>query len=444
METLTTHSNATFATSIPAQIMVIGLGGAGGNAIRHMWEMGIEGVNLVACNTDRQDLDKLQIPEDNKIAIGTGLGAGNDPSEGERMAREGLDLIRHMLESRGTKMLFIAAGMGGGTGTGTAPVVASLAREMGILTVAIVTMPPSDEGPLRIEQAKVGLNKLREHLDSLIVLSNDAINELYGDLPLEKAFDNANDVIAFAAKGIAEISTHSNNLVNVDFADVCTVMRNSGRAIMGVASERGDERAEKAVDKVLESPLFGNASITGARNVLINISVSPTSELTAKEAMRVKRRVQEHAKWTDETNREHLTDIIWGTSCKTTLTDDELEVIIVATGFDNNNYNAPDPIVDSTTIKPEEPTPITTIPPTTPPTTIKIATPIAARQVAAPTSIRRPERNHLDIEKCKSVPAYITRKVNLVTATTGRLQKVASIDGEESNPQDDSIQTSMF
>ena len=256
------HNIAAFRKSIPAKIMVMGIGGAGGNAIKHMWEMGIEGVNLVACNTDQQDLDKLKIPEENKIAIGEGLGAGNEAERGEAMARGALDKIRYALESRSTKMLFIAAGMGGGTGTGAAPVVAELAREMDILTVAIVTMPPTNDGPLRMTQARTGLTKLRNYVDSLIVLSNDAINKLFGDNSLGAAFDNANDIIAQAAKGIAEISTHSHNLVNVDFADVCTVMRNSGYAVMGVAKESGDERAEVVVDKILKSPLFGDIKIS--------------------------------------------------------------------------------------------------------------------------------------------------------------------------------------
>ena len=296
----------------PALIMVMGVGGAGGNAIDHMWRMGIEGVNLAACNTDQSDLNKLHIAENNKVLIGKGLGAGNDAEVGENYAREGLDKLRNLFQARGTQMLFIAAGMGGGTGTGAAPVVAELAHEMGILTVAIVTTPPRAEGHRRAAQAARGVELLRKSVDSLIVLSNDAINELYGSLPLANAFDNANNVVAFAAKGIAEIITHETNLVNVDFSDVCTVMRDSGRAIMGVASETGEGRAEAVVDKILQSPLFGNTSIKGTKNVLVNLSVARTELLTQNEAYMVLDRVQQHAQTKNDKGEVVLTDIIWG------------------------------------------------------------------------------------------------------------------------------------
>ena len=174
--------------SVSSPIMAMGVGGAGGNAIKHMWEMGIEGVNLAACNTDQDDLDKLEIPEDNRILLGSdGLGAGNNAKEGAKKAEESLDAVRNLFAARQTKMLFLAAGMGGGTGTGAAPVIAELAHELDILTVAIVTTPPTDEGPHRTEQAKRGIEQLRKYVDSLIILSNDAINELYGDLSLENS-----------------------------------------------------------------------------------------------------------------------------------------------------------------------------------------------------------------------------------------------------------------
>ena len=248
--------------SQPSRIMAMGVGGAGGNAIEHMWKMQIEGVNLAACNTDQDDLDKLHIAEENRVLLGEdGLGAGNNAEVGAERAMVSLDKVRDLLRARGTEMLFLAAGMGGGTGTGATPVIAELAHEMDILTVAIVTTPPSNDGPRRCAQATAGIEKLRKHVAAIIILSNDAINELYGDLPMEQSFERANDVVAFAAKGIAEIITHKSNLVNVDFADVCTVMRGSGSAIMGVATETGEDRAEKIVDKILTSPLFGNTSI---------------------------------------------------------------------------------------------------------------------------------------------------------------------------------------
>ena len=418
----TIKGSAKYQATIPAEIMVMGLGGAGGNAIKHMWELGIEGVNLVACNTDRQDLDKLLIPEENKIAIGEGLGAGNEPSVGEQMANDSIDNIRFMLESRNTKMLFIAAGMGGGTGTGSAPVVARLAREMDILSVAIVTMPPADEGPKRMNQAKAGLEKLRQYVDSIIVLSNEAITELYGDCPLSEAFNKANDIIAFAAKGIAEISTHSNNLVNVDFADVCNVVRDSGRAVMGVASARGDERAEKAVDSVIGSPLFEGRSISGASKVLINIAVSPNSELTANEAKRVRLRVQELAKSSDENGVPKQTDLIWGVSNKETLTDDELEVIIVATGF-NAGDDIETPKQTEESVVPANRVPLQTL-------------------STAPATLQPQLRSYHNIEQCRRKPAYVTRHVELKT-TTGPLHKVDVGGDDEVKPQGP-IQGSIF
>ena len=415
--------------SVSSPIMAMGVGGAGGNAIKHMWEMGIEGVNLAACNTDQDDLDKLKIPEDNRILLGNdGLGAGNNAQVGAEKATESLDAVRNLFAARKTKMLFLAAGMGGGTGTGAAPVIAELAHELDILTVAIVTTPPIDEGPLRTEQAKRGIEQLRKYVDSLIILSNDAINELYGDLSLENSFDRANDVVAFAAKGIAEIVTHKNNLVNVDFADVCTVMRGSGCAIMGVATESGEDRAEKVIDRIITSPLFGNASIAGARDVLINISVASSDALTAGEARRVRNRVQHHAKTEDENGNVKYTNIIWGMSVKPYLGENDMEVIVVATGFSADLYaqqvfkapeiEAPEVEVEA---KPET-------------NTFKhdIATP-------APVSnaIRRPTYNFDDIEELKRTPAW---KAHGITLT----QAVAPKSPSAQKPAEDTNVPSLF
>ena len=388
----------------PALIMVMGVGGAGGNAIDHMWRMGIEGVNLAACNTDQSDLNKLHIAENNKVLIGKGLGAGNDAEVGENYAREGLDKLRNLFQARGTQMLFIAAGMGGGTGTGAAPVVAELAHEMGILTVAIVTTPPRAEGHRRAAQAARGVELLRKSVDSLIVLSNDAINELYGSLPLANAFDNANNVVAFAAKGIAEIITHETNLVNVDFSDVCTVMRDSGRAIMGVASETGEGRAEAVVDKILQSPLFGNTSIKGTKNVLVNLSVARTELLTQNEAYMVLDRVQQHAQTKNDKDEVVLTDIIWGMSIKPALKDDELEAIIVATGFNDEDIVSLPPI-DS--IKEKEKSHITSL----------LEQKVESRvERGVPTPIGRTNDDYTEILLAKRTPAYITHKISLTQA----------------------------
>ena len=395
------------AKSHSALIMVMGVGGAGGNAVEHMWDMGIEGVNLAACNTDKSDLDKLHIAEDNKILLGDGLGAGNNAEVGADRARQGLDRLRNLFEARGTKMLFIAAGMGGGTGTGATPIVAELAHEMEILTVAIVTTPPHNDGPHREAQARKGIEQLRQYVDSLIVLSNDAINQLYGSLPIANAFDHANDVVAYAAKGIAEIVTHENNLVNVDFADVCTVMRNSGRAIMGVASEKGDNRAETVVDKIITSPLFGNSSIAGARSVLINMSVAQSNLLSHNEACLVRDRVQQHAQTKDEDGNIQLTNIIWGMSVKPHLAEDELEVVIVATGFADDA-----PIIESLPPSAQNEREVSPLPST--PLPRKIEEKKIERGV--PTPIGRPAESYTEIIMAKRTPAYIAHKITLTQA----------------------------
>ena len=411
--------------SQPSRIMAMGVGGAGGNAIEHMWEMQIEGVNLAACNTDQVDLDKLHIASENRILLGpNGLGAGNIPDKGAEYATASLDKVRDLFTARGTEMLFLAAGMGAGTGTGATPVIAELAHEMGILTVAIVTTPPSNEGPRRTKQANEGIEKLRKYVDATIVLSNDAIDQIYGHLPASEGFGRANDVVAFAAKGIAEIITHKSNLVTVDFADVCTVMRESGSAVMGVATESGDDRADKVIDKILTSPLFGNVSISGSRNVLVNISVSSAEGLTLNEAHRVRDRVQYHAKTEDEKGNVRYTNIIWGVSIKPNLNEDEIEVVVVATGFENDviNIDIKNPGEEEST------TPTTTADPSTSseseekkeqtPTTE--TTPSGSGYRNPPSPIIRPSRNFAEIEECKRTPAYITHGITPTTASKAR------------------------
>ena len=214
-------------------IMVVGVGGAGGNAVNHMWNLGIKDVGFMVCNTDAQALDNSPVEE--KVQLGReGLGAGNDPENGRKAAIESLDDIRRRLEAAGTRMLFVTAGMGGGTGTGASPVIAKLAHEMGILTVGIVTSPLAVEGKIRYEQAFRGIEELSRNVDSLLVINNENIVEMYGRLSLKQAFGKADDILASAAKGIAEIITVESDLVNVDFADVSKVMRDSGRAHMSV------------------------------------------------------------------------------------------------------------------------------------------------------------------------------------------------------------------
>ena len=312
-------------------IMVVGVGGAGGNAVNHMWNLGIRGVTFMVCNTDQQALDKS--PVEQKIRLGAeGLGAGNDPENGRRAAVESLPEIRQHLEEAGTRMLFITAGMGGGTGTGASPVIAKLAKEMGLLTVAIVTSPLAVEGKIRYEQAFRGIEELRQNVDSLLIINNENILEIYGRLSLKQAFGKADDILCSAAKGIAEIITVESDLVNVDFADVSKVMRDSGRAHMAVSTAEGDNRAETAAEASLRSPLLDHNLISGAKNILLNISVSNADSLMYEEVVRILEYIQAHASVQDDNGVIHNANIIWGTSEKPQL-GNAIELVVVATGF---------------------------------------------------------------------------------------------------------------
>ena len=312
-------------------IMVVGVGGAGGNAVNHMWNLGIRGVTFLVCNTDQQALDKSRV--ELKIRLGAeGLGAGNDPENGRRAAVESLPEIRQHLEESGTRMLFITAGMGGGTGTGASPVIAKLAKEMGLLTVAIVTSPLAVEGKIRYEQAFRGIEELRQNVDSLLIINNENILEIYGRLSLKQAFGKADDILCSAAKGIAEIITVESDLVNVDFADVSKVMRDSGRAHMAVATAEGDNRAEAAAEASLRSPLLDHNLISGAKNILLNISVADADGLMYEEVVRILEYIQAHASVQDDNGVIHNANIIWGTSEKPQL-GNAIELVVVATGF---------------------------------------------------------------------------------------------------------------
>ena len=312
-------------------IMVVGVGGAGGNAVNHMWNLGIKDVGFMVCNTDAQALDNSPVEE--KVQLGReGLGAGNDPENGRKAAIESLDDIRRRLEAAGTRMLFVTAGMGGGTGTGASPVIAKLAHEMGILTVGIVTSPLAVEGKIRYEQAFRGIEELRQNTDSLLIINNENILEIYGRLSLKQAFGKADDILASAAKGIAEIITVESDLVNVDFADVSKVMRNSGRAHMAVATAEGDNRAETAAEASLRSPLLDHNLISGAKNILLNISVSNADSLMYEEVVRILEYIQAHASVQDDNGVIHNANIIWGTSEKPQL-GNAIELVVVATGF---------------------------------------------------------------------------------------------------------------
>ena len=304
-------------------IKVIGVGGGGSNAVNHMYNQGITGVDFVICNTDAQALDQSLIP--NKIQLGTtlteGLGAGADPDVGKNAAIEDVDAIKKVLENN-TKMVFITAGMGGGTGTGAAPVIAETAREMGILTVGIVTIPFSFEGRIRKQQAEEGLKELKSQVDTLLIVNNDKLRMMYGNLKMSEAFAKADDVLAVAAKGISEIITVT-GYVNTDFRDVNTVMKDGGTAIMGTGIAEGENRAIDSVTKALASPLLNDSEIRGANYILLNIT-SGVEEITMDEIGDITDFIQDAA-GLDAT-------VIWGNCTDETL-GDKVSVTVIATGF---------------------------------------------------------------------------------------------------------------
>ncbi|MGB0896137.1 MAG: cell division protein FtsZ [Flavobacteriaceae bacterium] len=305
-------------------IKVIGVGGGGSNAINHMFQSGIKGVDFVICNTDSQALDNSPIP--NKIQLGVslteGLGAGANPDVGEQAAIESFEDIRTMLDTN-TKMVFITAGMGGGTGTGAAPIIAKMAKELDVLTVGIVTVPFQFEGKMRNEQAQIGVEKLRKEVDSLIVINNNKLREVYGNLGFKAGFAKADEVLATAAKGIAEVITH-HYMQNIDLRDARTVLSESGSAIMGSATASGANRANEAIFKALDSPLLNDNKITGAKNVLLLI-ISGAEEITIDEIGEINEHIQSEA--------GNGANIIMGVGEDEKL-GSEISVTIIATGFD--------------------------------------------------------------------------------------------------------------
>ena len=306
-------------------IKVIGVGGGGGNAVNHMYRQGIEGVDFVICNTDKQALEASSIPNKYQIgeALTEGLGAGADPEKGKKAALENIDDIQSVL-SDGTKMVFITAGMGGGTGTGAAPIIAKAAREMNILTVGIVTTPFRFEGNKRMGRAEAGIEKMKESVDSLLVINNEKLRDMYGNLSISQAFEHADNILTTAAKSIAEIITFE-GYVNVDFQDVNTVMANSGVALMGTASAEGEERAIEAAKAALLSPLLAENDIKGAKNILLNIT-SGRKEILMDEIAEITDYVREEAG--DDA------DLIFGCAHDETL-GDYISVTIIATAFDS-------------------------------------------------------------------------------------------------------------
>lgn len=307
-------------------IKVLGVGGGGSNAVNHMFEQGINGVDFLVCNTDQQALDISPVPL--KVQLGAtlteGRGAGSIAEVGKNAAMETIEDIKDII-SKNTKMVFITAGMGGGTGTGAAPVIAKTAREMGVLTVGIVTMPFFFEGRKRREQAEKGIEDIRQNVDTLLIINNEKLREMCGNLPIAQAFAMADNVLTTAAKGIAEIITRT-GYINVDFEDVRTVMSDSGVAIMGSAQAEGEDRAIKAVEKALASPLLNDNDIQGARYVLLNIAFG-NQEVLMDEISDITDYIQEEAGAT--------ADVIWGYGLDESL-GDQLNVTIIATGFNQN------------------------------------------------------------------------------------------------------------
>ena len=314
-------------------IKVIGVGGGGSNAVNHMYRLGIKGVDFIICNTDRQALDKSPVP--NKIQLGShltkGLGAGSIPDVGREAALESVEDVRKYFEDN-TQMVFITAGLGGGTGTGAAPVIASVARELGILTVGIVTIPFAFEGKKRRQQAEAGLEEMKKYVDTLLVIGNDKLREIYGNLKMSEAFAHADDVLTGAAKSIAEIiSLHMH--VNVDFNDVKTVMKDSGVAIMGSAVASGEKRSLRAVEEALNSPLLNDNDISGARHVLLNI-MSGSDDIDMDEFGEITDYIQEAAGGTAELITGYGTDPSLG---------DNVSVTIIATGFKTSAISGYEP-----------------------------------------------------------------------------------------------------
>jgi len=311
-------------------IKVIGIGGGGSNAVNYMYSLGIEGVDFIVCNTDAQALANSPVP--NKVQLGPsltqGLGAGANPEIGKQATEESLEEIRRILEVN-TKMVFITAGMGGGTGTGGAPIVARICRELGILTVGIVTMPFSYEGRRRMQQAEMGIQNLKEYTDTLLIISNDKLRHQFGNLPFKAAFAKADNILAIAAKCITDVINQHGH-INVDFADVCTAMRNGGVAILGSATASGENRAQKAIEMALNSPLLNDNDIHGAKWVLLNITSSEGEyEHTIDEMDIIQSYIQ--------TQAGDQCDVILGVGYDQSL-GEQIGVTIIATGFEQKPF----------------------------------------------------------------------------------------------------------
>ena len=309
-----------FPTDSPKIIKVIGVGGGGGNAVNHMYREGIHDVTFVLCNTDNQALKDSPVPV--KLQLGKeGLGAGNRPARARKAAEESIEDIKNMLND-GTKMVFITAGMGGGTGTGAAPIIAQTAKEMDILTIGIVTIPFRWEGDKKIDQALDGVEEISKHVDALLVINNEKLSEIYSELSVDDAFDKADDTLSVAAKSIAEIIT-LHGKVNLDFNDVKTVLKDGGVAIMSTGYGEGENRVSEAIKNAQHSPLLNNNDIFNAKKVMLNVSFCPTSELMMEEMNEIHEFMSKF--------REGV-EVIWGVAVDNSL-DTKVKITVLATGF---------------------------------------------------------------------------------------------------------------
>src|SRR5882762_9283621 len=327
-------------------IKVIGVGGGGSNAVNHMFSQNIEGVNFIICNTDAQALSLSGVP--NKIQLGPhltqGLGAGANPEIGRQATEESLEEIRRILEVN-TKMAFITAGMGGGTGTGGAPIISKICKDLGILTVGIVTTPFAYEGKKRIQQAEEGIKTLKQYVDTLLVISNDKLRHQFGNLKMREAFERADNVLATAAKCITDVIS-STGQINVDFADVCTVMRNGGVAILGNAAAAGENRAQKAIEEALNSPLLNDNDISGAKWILININSSEGEHEFTMDEVEV---IQNYLL----TQAGEDTDVILGLGYDNSL-HNKIGITLIATGFEHKDPFNKKQAVDESAAAPKD------------------------------------------------------------------------------------------
>lgn len=418
-----------------AIIKVIGVGGGGSNAVNHMFRQGIEGVEFFVCNTDAQAL--LDSPVQNRIQLGIqlteGLGAGSEPEMGRKAALESVGAITDILRSN-TKMVFVTAGMGGGTGTGAAPVIAKISKELGILTVGIVTIPFEDEGPDRIAQAMAGIDNLKPHVDALLTISNDRIVNMYGDLAVSLAFAKADDILCTAAKGIAEIITKPGKL-NVDFKDVQTAMTNSGRAIMGTGVASGTERAEEAVKMALDSPLLDNTRISRAKHLLVNFTYG-TKEPTMGETAKVKRYLQEEA--------GHTAHLKMGITHDSKL-GEEISITVIATGFEvHAPAGMPQQVISQNTVtaEPEAHTqsgfgqiPVPVDLDESPVT--EFMNPFQP-ELDAPTMLEKPDHRKGVLDNME-IPAYLRRSKNLFQAPNSDNNQVNRVTIAETTEEVDQV-----